>query len=526
MFFFAIFLRLLHFLIPLSILSTTYLYLYPAFHGCHFPSPGRGQVAPFRLLAFGDPQLEGDTSLPKLPSGDLFEIRNLGEFLRNRDFRGLSDSIRTTTIHGLDSTIYYLKYTRKYIDLLGNDYYLAHIYRTLHWWSNPTHTTVLGDLLGSQWITDEEFERRVNRFWGRVFAGAERTPSDVLNPNKTGQYSTRTEVFGEDPAWSRRIINIPGNHDVGYAGDANEHKISRFEEAFGPVNGDIIFSLPQSSTDDPVRSIRLVILNSMILDGPAADHDLHVSSVQFVNDAMTYASPVESHDTAVVLLTHIPLHKESGICVDEPLFTYLDEVYGGGIKEQNFLAPESSQDAILQGIFGMNPSNSSAARGMGRDGIILTGHDHEGCDVYHYADRETEEWRAQRWSNVSTTELVLDDNLPGIREVTVRSMMGEFGGNTALVSAWWDSDKDRWSFEVSNCQLGVQHIWWAVHSIDFAAIFFSVLTLVAYVFGKAAALPANDRKVPGTKPSSKSSKHRGVPAMRAEKLTQKQKPYI
>ena len=38
----------------------------------------------------------------------------------------------------------------------------------------PTHTVVLGDLLGSQWIGDEEFERRAERFWGTVFGEGER----------------------------------------------------------------------------------------------------------------------------------------------------------------------------------------------------------------------------------------------------------------------------------------------------------------------------------------------------------------
>jgi hypothetical protein len=48
-------------LTPLALLSTTWLYLlYPYLHSCAFPDP----TAPFRLLALGDPQLEGDSSLP------------------------------------------------------------------------------------------------------------------------------------------------------------------------------------------------------------------------------------------------------------------------------------------------------------------------------------------------------------------------------------------------------------------------------------------------------------------------------
>jgi hypothetical protein len=517
------FVRLFLPLISLCVISTTYLYLYPAFHRCQFPAPTHGEVAPFRLLAFGDPQLEGDTSLPFAPNANIPDTETLIQYLHDRDLRSFGRDLWAAVEFPIKYVWYQLRYARKHIDLLGNDYYLAHIFHTLHWWLEPTHVTVLGDLLGSQWIKDEEFERRSWRYWNRVFAGAQKVPEGRLNPNETGQYSTKSEVLGADSEWRNRVINTPGNHDIGYAGDVNEDRIARFEREFGPVNGDIIFTLPRNSTEDVETernpSIRLVILNTMTLDGPAYSYDLYLSTIGFVNAAMTYAAPVESNDTAIVLLTHIPLHKEPGVCVDEPLFTYHDEDHGGSIKEQNFLAPGSSRDAILQGIFGMSPSATAAARGMGRHGIILTGHDHEGCDVYHFVDRENETWHAQRWTNATTPALVADEDQPGIREVTVRSMMGEFGGNAALVSAWWDEEKERWSIEVSNCRLGVQHVWWSVYVLDFIAIVVSIFTLLEYVgtkFGKAVgpSTKNKDRKTPKTDPHSKATSKRQVPSAR------------
>ena len=68
---------------------------------------------------------------------------------------------------------------RKRLDLWGNDFYLAHVYRTMDWWAEPTHVTVLGDLVGSQWISDAEFDRRGRRFWDRVFKGAERVSDEL-----------------------------------------------------------------------------------------------------------------------------------------------------------------------------------------------------------------------------------------------------------------------------------------------------------------------------------------------------------
>jgi len=59
--------------------------------------------------------------------------------------------------------------------------------------------------------------------------------------------------------------------------------------------------------------------------------------------------------------------------------------------------------------------------------------------------------------------------------------MGEFGGNAAFLSAWWDGDKKRWQMEVSNCRLGVQHIWWAIHLLDLVAVLALLLGLVAHL---------------------------------------------
>src|ERR1700761_6677152 len=75
-----LFFLLSRFLLPPAIITTLLLYLYPGLFDCNFPQarpaeaachiPGQqkdgvpAEIAPFRLLAFGDPQLEGDTSLP------------------------------------------------------------------------------------------------------------------------------------------------------------------------------------------------------------------------------------------------------------------------------------------------------------------------------------------------------------------------------------------------------------------------------------------------------------------------------
>jgi hypothetical protein len=102
--------------------STYYLYNYPSLHSCAWPNPS----APFRLLALADPQIEGDK--------------------KQKSWRGR-------------------------IDIWGNDRYLRHVHRSALRLILPeaTHEVVLGDLFGSQWIPEEEFQSRVHRFGKIIF---------------------------------------------------------------------------------------------------------------------------------------------------------------------------------------------------------------------------------------------------------------------------------------------------------------------------------------------------------------------
>ncbi|KAH7067209.1 hypothetical protein FB567DRAFT_541959 [Paraphoma chrysanthemicola] len=655
-----LFLFLAALLAPLALLGTTWLYLYPIFHNCTFPVPPpthASRTAPFRLLALGDPQLEGDSSLPD-PNAPVFPSLRwvLQDLQYAHDIKTRVNIVRDAAEGVVKDAGKWLEGKRKAVDLWGNDWYLAHIVRSTRWWSEPTHVAVLGDLLGSQWITDGEFEKRAGRYWGVVMRGLERVPGEVYGVEKeegksegdevveaeekvknteegqdaeaaveeadgesggnlaraiaeamedavnkkeeeegrqdeggaqgeesSGESSLRkptwggtTEVLGAEPAWANRVINIAGNHDVGYAGDLDESRITRFEKAFGSVNWDIWFTLPSTNTDDASPeedtsdtppALRIVVLNSMNIDTPAWSYEMQTETYSFMNHIITTARPVEDKTHATILLTHIPLEKESGICVDSPYFDYFGD--GQGVKEQNMLSDHSSE-TILQGVFGMSENKWAAGSGLGRKGIVLNGHDHEGCDVVHFIRQDgapecaIEDIRSEdaHWpAPTSTTEssesatgtmealssdqtssanetnpLINTDEFatspldnpehepdpepqsepeperkwraypfphrtysithsrhantsicthipssPHIREITLRSMMGDFSGHAGFLSAWFDSrigEKGQWVFEFNSCGVGVQHWWWGVHSVDFALVVISVLGLV------------------------------------------------
>lgn len=473
--------RVFYVLVVPAVLSSILLYNYPLVFQCSFPTPTSARAAnvrnssitasstpspvPFRLLALGDPQLEGDSSLPN-PDEPLFpSLRRL----RRRDYNDFSRGFPTEkpTIAGCLKDLWKedipraLWTYRKRLDLFGNDYYLAHIYRTLDSYLQPTQVVVLGDLIGSQWVSDDEFERRAWRYWNRMFRRGLRVEDELMQ-------GVRLNGTGQDSSWRRRIINIAGNHDIGYAGDITRKRVSRFERTYGKVNWDVTFDYPSASRDSKVPSLRLVVLNDMNLDGPAYDHNIQTETYNFINEQVIgKASDVDDPTAATILLTHVPLAKQEGVCVDEPLFQYSQT----GIREQNQLSTRSSMHA-LTAIFGMYHDPSAMNGGWGRPGIILNGHDHEGCDVYHHhasssdsAPAKEHDWTATRWSDVS--KAAEKPAGPGIREITVRSMMGSYGGNAGLLSAWFDEDVQRWSFEYKTCALGVQHFWWAVHALAF-----------------------------------------------------------
>ncbi|KAL2867993.1 uncharacterized protein BJX67DRAFT_73221 [Aspergillus lucknowensis] len=554
--------RLLVGLFPFALASTVYLYLYPVFSGCAYPLPQRTPDVPprtsaflstlrqhlvsqyaqesepaiFRLLVLADPQLEGDSSLPR-PENELgariwrhwtdtlVAAKTAPSPLHGDVLKTLGAALRVLVSEDLPHAV---GAARKRLDLLGNDYYLAHIYRTLHWWTRPTHVTVLGDLLGSQWVTDEEFQRRGDRYWHRVFRGGSRVSDEITRTGEKG-YSAGAEE-GQDSeleelhsssSWAHRIINVVGNHDIGYSGDASERRIERFERVFGRANWDIRFQHPpvaSGETGKPVLtpSLHLINLNSLTLDTPPYSQDVLSHSYAYLNDIIAHRSyPVDDRTTFTLLLTHLPLHKAEGICSDAPYFTFFDaddesgkqRYRSGGLREQNHLSEHVSTNGILQGIFGMSDDADGTGHGRGRNGLILTGHDHTGCDVLHYMntpsplhsnpDAETpslgndtltnEEtatlprwtWNAKRYNSSDPHT----SSLPSIREITLRSMMGEYGGNAGLLSLWFDVDTGEWKYAMVMCPAGVQHIWWAVHVVDLITLVAAAVYILLWLCG-------------------------------------------
>lgn len=523
-------------LIVLSFFSaflTLYLYLYPLFQGCNFHEPSSPGSAAFniiqsylqpteshdqlkfspslRLLVLADPQLEGDSSLPASEDSFLAHVyQRWNTVIRPADTTAewlmtVREELRKWAVEDLPDAF---QAARKRIDLFGNDYYLAHIYRTIHWWTNPSHVAVLGDLIGSQWVTDEEFERRGWRYWNRVFRGSSMATLNLTKDEVRDGVANQTELYNN--SWSRRLINVAGNHDIGYAGDISAKRISRFERVFGPPNWDLRFEYPKQSSPGNTSAkptLHLIVLNSLNLDMPALSSELQTKDYDYLNQVISSRSrPVEDRASFTLLLTHLPLYKPEGVCVDPPHFQFYDfddsegRFKSGGLREQNHLSQHVSTQGILQGLFGMSGDENAPAHGRGRNGLILTGHDHEGCDTWHHVPSSSARERRQispstttkeGWLSIPWSQKGPDVPETGIREITLRSMMGAYSGNAGLLTVWYDFNEGEWDYRVMMCSLGTQHIWWGVNILDIITLF--VLLLWGLYAVKLDTAPTKDR---------------------------------
>src|SRR5262249_10194785 len=150
------------------------------------------------------------------------------------------------------------------------------------------------------------------------------------------------------------------NHDVGYSGDMTPERLARFERLFGRANYELRFDLdpswlsvdPRGLYDDArdptsdllARGLRLGGLNDKTLAGPVLDDAAQAATCDFVNAVISTQAAVEFRGHATVVLTHVPLHKPEGVCVDGPFFSFydddtpMDNVARGGVREQNPLS--------------------------------------------------------------------------------------------------------------------------------------------------------------------------------------------
>jgi len=292
-----------------------------------------------------------------------------------------------------------------WISVKINDLYLRHIVNNIVRFLQPTHIVTTGDLFSSQNLNTEEFKSRVARYnW--IF-------EEVALRNTNG-YNTL-------------LINVTGNHDIGYANEVSANKIERFEKSFGPVNWRYY-----------TAGHLLAVVNSMNLD-TAKHQELRERTILHVNEIAAECKRFEIENgfrLPVILLTHIPLYKPKGVCFDDP------EIWtssNGIVYKQNVL----SQDVTNFLLSELRPK------------FIFTGHDHYGCFYTHNKDSS---------------------------EYTVRSVMGDFGGHLLLLEI-----KNITSLETNNHQ-SFEQFEYHIYSTSFVSVYFITFMIAVFFLCSLSAL--------------------------------------
>lgn len=242
-----------------------------------------------------------------------------------------------------------------HINNVMNDLYYRHIILNIQWYLKPEYVIVLGDLFSQQHLDDKEFAKRVERY---------------------------NFIFEQVHGSHFILINMTGNHDIGYGFEHYRWEINRFIRTFGPTMQNLV-----------VKNFTIAIIESLALDG-SVDSRYQVESLSHLKKLKGIKN--------IILLTHVPLYKPKGSCVDDPT---LSRDHNGNVYQQNMLSEEIS-DYIIKEI---KPS------------IIFSGHDHEGC-AYHHGN---------------TTE------------ITLKSIMGDFGGLSGMLEIHNDG-----GFYFQECSIG------------------------------------------------------------------------
>ncbi|CCK69930.1 Ted1p KNAG_0D01790 [Huiozyma naganishii CBS 8797] len=366
---------------------------------------------------------------------------------------------------------------RSRLDIFGNDHFLGHIYSTMSKRLHPDYVVVMGDLFSSQWIGDSEFYNRTRRYVSRLFH-RDTTPLEAIqreNHDEDGLYKVDWDAWGKQfereaqnntfqfgfqdiHSWDPQrdeflMVNLTGNHDVGYSGDATYQHLARFQQIFGKDNYWIEYN---AGTD---KAWRIVVLNDLLLEGPA----LQPEFVQYTWEFL-YQLFERNFDGSTVLLTHIPFHKEEGLCYDGPELRYYPEVFEREPYKANLLRSQNHiSEEVTNKVFNLVFSND-------KPGIVLVGHDHEGCEVVYNRFNDQGEWVAAK------------DTVEGadyhLKEVTVRSMMGEFNGNTGLLTGHFNTNQKQWEWTFTLCPFAIQHAWWFAKAAALVAGFVWSLYIV------------------------------------------------
>lgn len=211
-----------------------------------------------------------------------------------------------------------------YLTSLIVDHYHKRNWKFVHYYLKPDTTFFLGDLFdgGRYWEDDYWIE----------------------------EYKRFNKIFPKRP-FSKTVMSIPGNHDIGFGNDIIEKSLNRFKTYFGE---------PSSYLD--VGNHTFVLLDTISLSD-RVNPNVASAAKEFLDN---FAQ--ESHPLPRILLSHVPLYRDpqKQVCGDKRESKNPFPLQQGD-QYQTVIDADLSQDVLAK----VQPK------------ILFSGDDHDYCHISH-----------------------------------------------------------------------------------------------------------------------------------------------
>ncbi|KAG0343690.1 hypothetical protein BG004_005072, partial [Podila humilis] len=187
---------------------------------CHWKWPSQDSFV--RMVVMADPQMEGDAKIKRLGKRAHVDLAFNDAYMHH-----IYRSMMSPTWSPLYSFWSLISPTLDSVRLPRHDTNSIEENSVSSWFRPPTIPTqvvILGDLFSSQWIDNAEFDVRLKRY-----------QTIFTDPLETMSFTFPFVQFA-DGTKMPEMINITGNHDIGYGYDISQERIVRWEEAFGKSN--------------------------------------------------------------------------------------------------------------------------------------------------------------------------------------------------------------------------------------------------------------------------------------------------
>lgn len=223
----------------------------------------------------------------------------------------------------------------------------AHSYPTRPWIVNYMTRLILDNYHKKNWRYIHYYlEPNTNFFLGDLFDGGRYWEDNEW----FDEYKRFNDIFPKVPS-SRTIMNVPGNHDIGFGDTIIEQSLQRFSTYFGE---------PSSYYD--IGNHTFVLLDTISLSDEA---NPKVSAIpkEFLNEFVKGDHPLPR-----ILLSHVPLYRnsEQQKC-GELRESKNDFPIQHGDQYQTVIDPELSQEVLSK----IKPI------------ILFSGDDHDYCHITH-----------------------------------------------------------------------------------------------------------------------------------------------